>query len=548
MRVRATCYLALGLVGLLFGHAERVFADEEVAADVAVERNNLHIIKPTRPRFPDDVFSRMFPGLPPFAPQTDEVREQAKKLGVKEGVLDAKDNLNDPILLITDPNLSQNNPNNPNMTAGVTFFGQFLDHDLTLALKAPLLEKTNPRRTTNFRSAEFDLDSVYGDGPDRSPELYDTSSGDIKFRVEAIPGSEQVSRKGAVRFDLPRDANNNAIIADSRNDENLIISQFHLAMLKFHNAVVDWLRSDTAHASRSAKDIFREAKRLVQWHYQWIIVNEFLPLTIGQNRVDEILKDGPRFYRVHDRTQDSLFRSPRREPLIPVEFAVAAYRFGHSQIRPSYRLNFGLAQGREFFALIFDDSVDPNAPDPNDMRGGKRAPRRFVDWQTFFKFDNDNFRPNKKIDAKLSSPLFLLPGSRGPVPGLPADGMQSLASRNLMRHVNFGVPSGQAIARVMGVPVLTTAQLAELVPFGMDKSTPLWYYIIKEAEVFEQGLRLGPVGGGIVGEVFIGLLKADKDSYLVVDKSWKPTLPSAKSGDFEITDLLNFAGVVPPLQ
>ena len=548
MRVRATCYLALGLVGLLFGHAERVFADEEVAADVAVERNNLHIIKPTRPRFPDDVFSRMFPGLPPFAPQTDEVREQAKKLGVKEGVLDAKDNLNDPILLITDPNLSQNNPNNPNMTAGVTFFGQFLDHDLTLALKAPLLEKTNPRRTTNFRSAEFDLDSVYGDGPDRSPELYDTSSGDIKFRVEAIPGSEQVSRKGAVRFDLPRDANNNAIIADSRNDENLIISQFHLAMLKFHNAVVDWLRSDTAHASRSAKDIFREAKRLVQWHYQWIIVNEFLPLTIGQNRVDEILKDGPRFYRVHDRTQDSLFRSPRREPLIPVEFAVAAYRFGHSQIRPSYRLNFGLAQGREFFALIFDDSVDPNAPDPNDMRGGKRAPRRFVDWQTFFKFDNDNFRPNKKIDAKLSSPLFLLPGSRGPVPGLPADGMQSLASRNLMRHVNFGVPSGQAIARVMGVPVLTTAQLAELVPFGMDKSTPLWYYIIKEAEVFEQGLRLGPVGGGIVGEVFIGLLKSDKDSYLVVDKSWKPTLPSAKSGDFEITDLLNFAGVVPPLQ
>jgi hypothetical protein len=467
---------------------------------------------------------------------------------VKGGILDAKDTLAEgPIRLITEPTLSANNPNNPNMTAGVTFFGQFLDHDLTLALKAPLLENTKPRQTTNFRTAEFDLDSVYGNGPTGSPEFYDTSSGDIKFKVEAISGSEQVSRKGALRFDLPRDANNNAIIADSRNDENLLISQFHLAMLKFHNAVVDRLRADQAQANRSAKEIFREARRQVQWHYQWIIVNEFLPQTIGQDRVDEILRNGPRFYRVHDRTQDSIFRSPRREPLIPVEFAVAAYRFGHSQVRPSYRINFGPDGGQPVFMFIFDDSADPNDPDPNDMRGGKRAPRRFVDWQTFFKFD-ENVKSNKRIDTKLSSPLMHLLGSRGPAPGMPSDGIQSLASRNLMRHVNFGVPSGQAIARVMGVQVLTPEQLTELTPFGMDKSTPLWYYILKEAEVLEQGLRMGPVGSRIVGEVFIGLLKADKDSYLVVDKNWKPTLPSAESGVFKITDLLRFSGVVHPLQ
>jgi Animal haem peroxidase len=542
MRVRATCVVVFSLAGLLSGTTEQVIAAEDLS-----ERNNLHVTKPTRPRFPDDVFSRMFPGLPPYAPQTDESREQAKRLGVKEGVLDAKDNLNDPILSITDPNLSLNNPNNPNMTAGVTFFGQFLDHDLTLALKAPILENTKPRQTTNFRTAEFDLDSVYGNGPDGSPELYDTSSGDIKFRVEAIPDSEKFSKKGAVRFDLPRDPNKNAIIADSRNDENVLLSQFHLAMLKFHNAVVDRLRADQAQANRSSKEIFREARRQVQWHYQWIIVNEFLPQTIGQDRVDEILRNGLRFYRVHDRTQDSIFRSPRREPLIPVEFSVAAYRFGHSQVRPSYRINFGPDGGQPVFMFIFDDSADPNDPDPNDMRGGKRAPRRFVDWQTFFKFD-ENVKPNKRIDTKLSSPLMHLLGSRGPAPGMPSDGIQSLASRNLMRHVNFGIPSGQAIARVMGVQVLTPEQLAELTPFSMEKSTPLWYYILKEAEVLEQGLRMGPVGGRIIGEVFIGLLKADKDSYLVVDKNWKPTLPSAKSGDFEITDLLNFAGVVHPLQ
>jgi len=542
MRVRATCCIALGLAGLLSSNAGQAMAAEDMS-----KRNNLHVTRPTAPRNPDDSFSRMFSGLLPFAPPTDEAQNQVKELGKQGGILDALDDLNNPITSITDPNLSKNNPNNPNMTAGVTFFGQFLDHDLTLALKAPTLEQTNPRRTTNFRTAEFDLDSVYGNGPDRSPELYDTSSGNIKFKVEAIPGSELVSRKGAVRYDLPRDPNNNAIIADGRNDENIIISQFHLAMLKFHNAVTDHIRKDPAFTNRPAKDVFNEAQRQVRWHYQWIIVNEFLPMTIGQDRVNQILRNGPRFYNVTDRSQDGVFRNALREPLIPVEFAVAAYRFGHSQVRPSYRINFGPNAESPAFMFIFDDAQDPNDPDPNDMRGGKRAPRRFVDWQTFFKFDENNFRPNKLIDTKLSSPLMHLLGSRGPAPGMPSDGILSLASRNLMRHVNFGIPSGQAIARVMGAPVLTPEQLAELAPFRMDRSTPLWYYILKEAEVLEKGLRMGPVGGRIVGEVFIGLLQADKDSYLSANRNWKPTLPSATREDFEITDLLKFAGVVPPL-
>jgi len=519
-----------------------------IAAADSSERDSVHVIRPTHPHQPDDSFTRMFPGLPPFSPPTDEARERARQLGAKGGLIDALDILTDPIKSITNPTVfSANNPDNPNMTAGVTFFGQFLDHDLTLALKAPLFEKTNPRRTTNFRTAAFDLDSVYGDGPEDAPELYDTSSGDIKFPVEAIPGSELVSRKGAVRFDLPRDANNNAIIADSRNDENVIISQFHLAMLKFHNAVTDRLRADPEYAQHSPKQIFKEAQRLVRWHYQWIVLNEFLPLTIGQDRVDDILRNGSRFYRVHDRGEDSHYRNSKKEPLIPVEFAVAAYRFGHSQVRPSYRLNFGPDAGSPFFAFIFDDSADPNDPDPNDVRGGKRAPRRFVDWQTFFEFDTVNFRPNKRIDSKLSSVLMLLPGSRGPAPGLPSDGVQSLASRNLMRHVNFGIPSGQSIAHAIGVPVLTPAQLADLTPYGMERSTPLWFYILKESEIVEDGLRMGPVGSRIVGEVFIGLLKADDDSYLAVDPNWKPVLPSMQPGQFHITDLLTFAGVVPPL-
>lgn len=546
MSHRLKKFLSAGLAGMLCSTA--LFG---LTAAYADGKNNLHLPgMKDRPHSPDDSFTRMFPELPPFAPPTDAAREQAKKLGEKGGLIDALDNLTDPIQSITNPGVfSPNNPDNPNMTAGVTFFGQFLDHDVTLDPRSPLLERSNPGKTTNFRTAAFDLDSVYGDGPEASPELYDVSSGDIKMRVEPIPGSELVSRKGAIRFDLPRDPNNNAIIADSRNDEHVILAQFHLAVLRFHNAVTDHLRADPSHADQSTERIFKMAQRQVRWHYQWIILHEFLPLTIGQERVDDILQKGLRFYRVDD-DSDNRYDRRSKDPKIPIEFSVAAYRFGHSQIRPSYRLNFGptATPPAPVFAFIFDDAQDPNDPDPNDLRGGKRAPRRFVDWQTFFNFGDGNFRPNKRIDGKLSSVVLLLPGSRGPAPGLPSDGVQSLPSRNLMRHVNFGIPSGQAIARRMKLPVLTPTQLDALTPFGMEKSTPLWFYILKEAEIMENGLRLGPVGSRIVGEVFIGLLKADETSYLAARPNWTPVLPSATPGEFRITDLLKFAGVVPPLE
>lgn len=496
------------------------------------DEDNLHLPARMHPGSAQGSFTRMFPGLPPFAEPSDDVREQLKKLGQQGGLMDAMDNLSDPIQSIVNPAVfSPHNPDNPTETAGVTFFGQFLDHDITLDPKSDLLKPANPRRTTNFRTPAFDLDSLYGGGPEDSSELYDTSSGDILFKIEPIPGSESMSRKGAVRYDVPRDTKNVAIIGDSRNDEHLILNQLHLAMLSFHNAVVQRLRADPAHADWSAEQVFRKAQRQVRWHYQWIILHEFLPLTMGQDRVTQLLKA----------------RAPRGNVRIPVEFSVAAFRYGHSLVRPSYRVNFGPDGGTPHFAFVFDDAIDPNDPDPADLRGGKRAPRRFIDWQTFFDFGDGNFRPNKKFDTKLSSVLMHLPGSRAPAPGLPGDGVQSLASRNLMRHVNVGLPSGQAIAQRIGVPALTPAQLSELKAYDLDKSTPLWYYVLKEAEVMEGGLRLGPVGGHIVGKVFINLLKADQSSYLATKPNWKPELPSAVPGEFRIVDLLKFAGVVPPL-
>jgi len=324
-----------------------------------------------------------------------------------------------------------------------------------------------------------------------------------------------------------------AIIADPRNDENLMIAGLHAAFLMFHNRVVD-LFSDNGR--RSSGDVFERARRLTTWHYQWMILHEFLPHFIGQPVVDDILGRGRKFYRP-------------ATAFIPVEFQAAAYRFGHSLVRPSYRANLaGDVNGQPFFGMIFD-ARENGSRDPGDLRGGARAPRRFIGWQTFFDF-GDSFaadvRPNKLIDARISTPLFHLPlsaiaGSEKAVTALP--------QRNLLRHITWGLPSGQSIARRIKVPALSTTDLSELREFGhgLHESTPLWYYVLKEAQVMEGGERLGPVGGRIVGEVIIGLLQLDRDSYLSA-AGWRPTLPTRSdqvTGDFRMIDFLTFAGVDP---
>jgi hypothetical protein len=290
-----------------------------------------------------------------------------------------------------------------------------------------------------------------------------------------------------------------------------------------------------------------------------MIVHEFLPLFIGQGLVNDILRNGRKFYR------------PERA-FIPVEFQGACYRFGHSMVRPSYRANLAgdndaniPAGAKSFFAMIFvpDGAEDPNnTSDPIDLRGGSRAPRRFIGWQTFFDFGptfrdpvtaanptpGPAIRRNKKIDALISSPLFLLP--IGTIAGAaPNEAIISLPQRNLLRHITWSMPSGQDIARFIRVPQLSPAETG-LSPFGLglDTDTPLWYYALKEAEVMADGLTLGPVGGRVVGEVFIGLLQLDQDSYLNARNRWRPTLPQRNgrvTGDFKMIDFLTFAGVAP---
>ena len=472
---------------------------------------------PPRSRYHDSgKFGRMFGALPPFASDNPSIRQALLALGKAGGPMDAQDPPASPAQLITDPVLSPHNVDNPTMTAGMTFLGQFIDHDITFDPTSSLERQADPEQIANFRTPALSLDNVYGSGPDASPHLYDKNH-PAKLLVES----------GGIKDDLPRNAQGTALIGDPRNDENLLVSQLHLAMLKFHNAVVDRLSA----MGLTGAELFCEAQRQVRWHYQWIVLHEFLPLTCGAAMVANVLEKGRKFYKWNN------------EPFIPVEFSVAAYRFGHSQVRPSYRANFTGNGGNPFIGMIFGNP-GANLADPDDLRGGCRAARRFVGWSTFFDFGDNQARRNKKIDTKLSSALFSLPTSVVSNP-LPGANPSSLAQRNLLRHLTFALPSGQRVAQAMKVDVIDPAAMPELKALNLDRATPLWYYILKESELQASGEHLGPVGGRIVAEVLIGLLQGDKQSFLSQEPDWLPTLPTRDPSHqglrFSMVDLLTVA-------
>lgn len=460
---------------------------------------------------PADRFGRMFGYLPPFLPATERNINALMDMGLPGGIMDANDDLAaGPDQLVLDPALSADNPNNTTHTAGTTFFGQFLDHDMTFDTTSPLGVPTDPGTSPNIRTPAFDLDSVYGAGPVGDPQLYEADG--VRLRIES----------GGIFEDLPRQPDGTAIISDPRNDENAIVGGLQAAFILFHNAVVQRLQDDGF-----TGDVFAEARRLVTWHYQWIIVHEFLPLFIGQSMVNDIQATGRQYYH------------PEPGPAhIPIEFQLG-YRFGHSMVRPSYALNlFGNPGDSPFFGFIFDPAGEGQA-DPVDLRGGARAPRRFVSWDVFFQFNTGNTRPNKMIDTVLSTPLFNLPLQTIPS----ADPPTSLAQRNFLRHLTWNTPSGQQIAQQMGNPWLVRNELAHY-GVALENQTPLWYYLLAEAEELAGGFTLGPTGGRLVGEVFFGLLELDPTSYLAVDPTWQPTL-GPTPGSFQLTDLLTIAGVDP---
>ena len=460
--------------------------------------------------------------LPAFAEPSPRLNDALLELGAKGGPLDAGDDLSlGPKPLFLEKYISTDesgyrfqgdrlNPSNTLSVSGTTFFAQFMAHDISFDAISPLGVPAKPERTMNARTAAFDLESVYGGGAALAPQLYESEE----------PAKLRIEQRGRYE-DVPRTENGTALIGDPRNDQTAVICGMHAAFCLFHNRAVDQVGRGL-----EPQAAFERARQETRWHYQWLIVHEFLPHVVPQELLDDVLQNGRRYY------------TPDRAS-IPVEFSAAAFRFGHSMVRPSYRLNFQGNDGKPFFVMTFDPA-ETGKPDPDDMRGGIRSDRRYVDWQSFFEFGDDRAGPSKRIDTRISTPLFHLP--LGAIPT--RDQPQSLIQRDLLRHVTWALPSGQAVAQKLGVPVVPAEDLTELRSFklGLERNTPLWYYILREAETVQGGVKLGPVGGRIVAEVILGLLQLDPGSYLSAAPGWKPTF-GGKS--FGTVDFLRFAGVDP---
>lgn len=427
-----------------------------------------------------------------------------------------------------------------------TYFGQFIDHDITFDPVSSLTKQQDPDGLVDFRTPSLDLDNLYGRGPNDQPYMYDG----IKFLL-----GEKLTGAGVPdASDLPR-FKGRALIGDPRNDENSIVSQFQALMLRFHNRMVD----DNDSLS------FEEVQQRVRFHYQYVVLNDFLPRIVHADVLNGLKTAGR-----YDRSKLAYYHW-HTYPFMPVEFSVAAYRLGHSMIRPGYRLN----NADNMLLQIFPD---PNNPDTNALTGFRAmGPGRAIDWGRFIDIDkrafgdeNDDTNPDNKrrlqfayrIDTSLVDPLRKLPPE---VASNPA----SLALRNLERGWRLGLPSGQAVARAMHLTPLNDDQIiigrAVDEPGAGDPQTkiatiangvfagncPLWTYILAEARQFQTAVtipvtggpgtvntpQLGPVGGRIVAEVFLGMLFGDNSSVLSLDPQWTPVTGSG----FALKDLVAYA-------
>jgi hypothetical protein len=400
---------------------------------------------------------------------------------------------------------------NPSIPAGYTYLGQFIDHDVTFDPVSQLQRDNDPSALVDFRTPRFDLDSLYGSGPADQPYLYDWSGPRALRGVRLLVGSSPTSNGGPPIADLPRNVQQRALVGDGRNDENLIVAQLHLLFLQFHNRVVDDLRAHRR--GLGGPELLEEARRRVRWHYQWIVIHDYLPKVAG----DAMAGVERRHFTWRD------------EPFMPVEFSGAAFRFAHSMVRERYQAKIG------------GITVPILRPDRRSGRhlGGFRPlpPALEIDWERFFVLPG---RPAPQVSMGLNERLA------SPLRRLPPDGM-SLARLNLQRGRALSLPAGADVARAMGEEPLTAEELKlhEHVPDrrlrqALLEATPLWYYLLREAGARGAGgQHLGPVGARIVAEVLTGLLDGDPHSYRRQSPRWRPELPGT-DGDFTMADLVAF--------
>ncbi len=451
---------------------------------------------------PAGKFGVLFPGLPTYEPTNAAIKAVAQIMR-EQSETKATDS---PIPL------------------AFAFFGQFIDHDLTLEPVSRFDDRLDPMALTNFRTAALDLDSIYGANPDVARHLYDTYGFGTKPGREHRLPFRLLTEKDEISIDLQRNRQGTAVIGDPRNDENLFISQLHRRIVGFHNEVVKCLEKEHEGNPLDNKTLYEEARKLVTLHYHWIIIHEFLPFIIGKKLTWDILENGRKFYHYEKNSE---------RPFIPVEFGGAAYRFGHTLIRAKYNINDNV-QGLDLFEAPFF-GVCPL----DDCEGRLGVHKKYnLDWSYFLEFGKtgDNVQFCRAIDSSVALPLFDLPFIDAS-----QDAPVSLPERNMRRARTLMIPSGQQVAKAMGIPPLSNKELGVDGINGLHDEAPLWFYILKESELQTGGKHLGRTGGRIVGEVLLGIIEATQNMYFSSDidrMAWRPKF--GENGNFTLKDLVTF--------
>ena len=537
-------------------------------------------------------FGRMFRSLPGAQWPEDALRALGAQM-TSPPELDPNDPTK-PGAAVEDPTkIIQDDEENSGIPAGYTYLGQFIDHDITFDPASSLQKQNDVDGLVDFRTPRLDLDSLYGRGPDDQPYMYIGK----KFRLgRALFELDKPSKsRDLPRFDDPQNpaAAKRALIGDKRNDENVIVSQLHGAMLQFHNKVVDAL---------PASATFAEAQRLVRWHYQWVVVNDFLVKLCGPEVVHEILPHLGKNKPIWENKPKLHFYQFRHEAYMPIEFAAAAYRFGHSMVRPVYRLNTRLNGGDDPLHATPAEEASGVAGrffifagvQRRGLNGFDEFPKQWaIDWSLYFDTNGSGQLPGKqrvqpsyKIDTSLVNPLGFLPefskvvAATPPLtvaklqakPLDPQHNPANLAQRNLLRGMAMALPSGQDVASAMGLKPIDdenlrickavledwddpqTPRLSSFHQGAFKGKAPLWYYVLAEA-MYEWSLRakapgskgdeepvsLGMVGKRIVAETLIGLLLADGHSYLRQAPNWNPEDSAIVGPNFNMGALIKFA-------
>jgi Animal haem peroxidase len=442
-----------------------------------------------------------------------------------------------------------------NVPAGFTYLGQFIDHDLTFDKTSVMFGSfVTPAQLVQGRSPSLDLDSLYGAGPQDpvSAKFYEADGLHLKMGDTVAAFGDA----GRPKTDLPRAgtgsnnaAKRTAVIPDPRNDENLAVAQTHLAMIRFHNRVVDTLPGTVPAAQK-----FATARDIVTRHYQWMIKTDFLPRIVKQRPITDVFNNGRKAFEVG--------ATPTDVPTMPIEFSVAAYRLGHSMIREAYNWNKNFEAGGGTLDFLFTFSGLSG-----DLGGNLKLPANWIaDFRRLYDFGEAGradlvvpaakFNRAMRIDTKLANPLEFLPTQTLSLPAsTPANDPQlNLAFRNLTRARMVKLATGQQMLRFLkskGVVMsgLSKAQIRDgnggatldtltaTQQAAFLKNTPLWFYILREAELNNGKLR--GVGGRIVAETFHRAMEGSTSS-IVRDPAWRPSL-GPNNTTFRMVDLMLFA-------